>query len=400
MWRGMSRGMPDSVGDMRSEIAVSVRRAIAEADVSTLNVAAFCRLHQISRDRFYVIRRRYEQEGEAGLEPRSRAAYRVANRTPDDVEDLIVELRKELTEAGLDAGAATIGWHLERRGVDDPPSTATIWRILSRRGLITPDPKKRPKRTWRSFTADYGNECWQIDTTHWILGDDTEVAVIDIVDDCTRVCIASVAIDHTPTGVDAWEAVVIGAQQWGFPAAVLSDNGAEFTAKAFSDNLDVLGIRIGHSRPYHPQTCGKVERFHQTLKRFLAAQPDPATIDELQHHIDRFLVIYNQQRPHRSLNRRIPADVFTDTPTIGPATTPISQPTRIHHNTVDRNGTVEIPGPYAITVGNRYAGATATTIRTGNHTHVFINHQLVRELAINPNQRRQPLHNRPGKPTT
>lgn len=379
---------------------MSVRRAIAEADVSTLNVAAFCRLHGISRDRFYVIRRRYQAEGEAGLEPRSRAPSRVANRTPDDVEDLIVEIRKELGEAGLDAGAATIGWHLQRRGIAAVPSVSTIWRILTRRGFITPDPKKRPKRSWRSFAADYGNERWQIDTTHWQLADGREVAIINIVDDCTRVCAASVVpVNPTPTGIDAWETLLAGAQRWGFPAAVLSDNGAEFTAKVFTANLAALGIGTGHSRPYHPQTCGKIERFHQTLKRFLAAQPDPATIDELQHHIDRFLAIYNHQRPHRSLNKRIPADMFATIPTIGPATTPVTQTTHIHRNTVDRNGVVEIPGPYAITVGNRYAGATATTIRTGNHTHIFINHQLARTLTINPNQRRQPLHNRPGRPT-
>ncbi len=379
---------------------MSVRRAIAEADVSTLNVAAFCRLHEISRDRFYVIRRRYQAEGEAGLAPRSRAPHRVANRTRDDVEDLIVELRKELTETGLDAGAATIWWHLGQRGVTDAPSEATIWRILTRRGFITPDPKKKPKRAWRSFAADYGNERWQIDTTHWELAEGTEVSIINIVDDCTRVCAASIAFDHTTTGVDAWETLLAGAKQWGIPASVLSDNGAEFTAKVFGDNLAALAIETGHSRPYHPQTCGKVERFHQTLKRFLRAQTDPATIEELQDDLDRFLIIYNHQRAHRSLGRRIPAEVFTDTPTIGPSTTAAGQPTRIHHNTVDRNGRVEIPGPYAISLGNRYAGATATTIQTGNHVHVFINHQLARELTINPNQRTQPLHNRPGRPTT
>ena len=396
----MSRGIPDSVGDMRSEIAMSVRRAIAEADVSTLNVAAFCRLHQISRDRFYVIRRRYEVEGEAGLEPRSRAAHRIANRTRDDIEDLVVEFRKKLTETGLDAGPATIWWHLQQRGVD-APSEATIWRILTRRGFITPNPKKKPKRAWRSFAADYGNERWQIDTTHWLLADGTEVAIINIIDDCTRICAASIAFDHTATtGVDAWETLLAGAKQWGFPASVLSDNGAEFTARVFGDNLAALGIETGHSRPYHPQTCGKVERFHQTLKRFLRAQPDPTSIEELQDDLDRFLIIYNHHRGHRSLGRRIPADVFTNTPTIGPATTPVTQTTRIHHNTVDGNGRVEIPGPYAISLGNRYAGATATTIQTGNHAHVFVNHQLARELTINPNKRHQPLHNRPGKPTT
>src|SRR5689334_24978479 len=99
----------------RREVPMSVRLAIAEADLSTLNVSEFCRLQGISRDRFYAIRRRFETEGEAGLEPRSRAPRRVPGRTPDRVEDEILKLRKLLTEQGLDAGPISIQDHLPDR---------------------------------------------------------------------------------------------------------------------------------------------------------------------------------------------------------------------------------------------------------------------------------------------
>ena len=122
---------------------MSVRRAIVEASLDGLNVSAFCREHGISRDRFYVLRRRFEAEGEAGLEPRSRAPGRVANRTLASVEDAIVEVRKRLTDDGFDAGPETIRWHLINRGVTNVPSVSTIWRVLTRRGFVTPDPKKR-----------------------------------------------------------------------------------------------------------------------------------------------------------------------------------------------------------------------------------------------------------------
>ncbi len=150
---------------------MSIRRTIAEADLSTLNVAAFCRVHGISRDRFYEIRKRFDAEGDAGLEPRSRAPRVVANRTLSDVEDVIVRLRKELIELGVDAGAATIAFHLPAELGDGVllPSESTIWRVLTRRGFIVADPSKAPKRPARSFSANRANECWQIDDTEWFL---------------------------------------------------------------------------------------------------------------------------------------------------------------------------------------------------------------------------------------
>ncbi len=130
---------------MQREIPMSLRLAIAQMDVSEVNVAEFCRDHQISRDRFYTIRRRYQAEGEAGVAPRSRTPHTVGNRTSTAVEDLVVTLRKQLDDDGLDAGAETIKWHLEEAGID-APTTSTIWRILRRRGFHRPRSEEGTKQ--------------------------------------------------------------------------------------------------------------------------------------------------------------------------------------------------------------------------------------------------------------
>lgn len=377
---------------------MSLRRAIAQMDVQDVNVAAFCRDHSVSRDRFYAIRRRYQAEGDAGLIPRSRAPYTVANRTSALVEDLIVTWRKQLVDDGLDAGAETIRWHLIAAGVD-APAVSTIWRILTRRGFIERDPSKAPRKTWKRFVAEFVNAMWQIDATHTRLADGTEVDIVNIIDDHSRTCVRSHAVDGPTTGPDAWDTFVEAVGHYGLPARLLSDNGSPFTSDLLTGNLASLHVTTTNSRPFHPQTCGKVERFHQTLKKWLTARDTPATITELQQLIDDFVDTYNNDRPHRAIDRRTPTDVFNTSPKIGPDAYSALDETTIHHNTVDRSGRVEIPGPASITLGATYATQTATTIRTGNHAHVFIDNELIRELVIDPTRRTQPLYNRPGRPT-
>ena len=132
---------------------MSVKRAIVEADLSTLNVTEFCRVHGVSTWLFYDVRRRFAVVGDAALEPRSRAPRRVANKTSDDVQDRIVLLRKELAEDGWDCGWRRSG-SISCSVMADQPSDATIWRVLTRPGFITPEPKKRPKHTSRRFAAE------------------------------------------------------------------------------------------------------------------------------------------------------------------------------------------------------------------------------------------------------
>lgn len=379
---------------------MSVRRLIVEVDVEGLNVTEFCALHGISRWFFYEQRRRFEVEGEAGLEPRSRAPKTVANRVSPEVEDAIVAERKRLEDAGLDAGPATIWCHLPVRlkpGVV-VPSEATIWRVLKRRGFITAQPAKAPRRAMRRFTADRANECWQIDDTGWQLADGTDVKIINIIDDHSRVLAGSTAVQTTNTAT-VFSAFCDAADRWGWPERFLSDNAPELK-HGLADALRPLGVAAAHSRPYHPQTCGKVERFHQTLQQWLRAQPAAETLDELQTLLDQFADIYNHQRPHRSLGRQTPASIWETSPKAGPADHPLGQPTVIHHDlTVGGNGVVHVGRRLAISLGVKHAGNTVTVIITGSTCHVFSYGQLIRQLTIDPSRRNQPLYDRPGRPT-
>jgi transposase InsO family protein len=160
------------------------------------------------------------------------------------------------------------------------------------------------------------NQRWQADITHWRLAEGSEVEILNILDDHARVCIASIA-RLVFTGIQVWQVFLAAFGRWGVPAEVLTDNGAVFTGKqrgegrvALEVQLGLRGVRVSHSRPYHPQTCGKVERFHQTLKKWLAAQPTAATLAGLQRQLNRFCTYYNTGRPHRALGRRTPAQAL------------------------------------------------------------------------------------------
>src|SRR6266550_5057255 len=146
----------------------------------------------ISRRWVITLVQRYLVEGDRGLAPRSRRPQRSPNQTPAAIEEEIVQLRKALDRAGHEAGAATIGAHLERRH-GHSPAVSTIWRILTQRGFVTPQPHKRPRNSYVRFEATQPNELWQTDITHWLLADGTDAEILNIVDAHSRLCVASVA---------------------------------------------------------------------------------------------------------------------------------------------------------------------------------------------------------------
>jgi transposase InsO family protein len=264
-------------------------------------IAQLAAAHGVHRSWLYKLLARYRRDGEAGLEARSRRPHHSPARIADRHEEAIVALRKELTDAGFDAGAVTIQSHLARRAVV-VPSASTIWRVLKARGFVTPQPHKRPKSSYRRFVAELPNECWQADVTHVVMADGAFLEVLNIIDDHSRVCVASQAFVRARSP-DVVRTLHRAAEKWGYPESFLTDNGAIFTAStrggvgSMEPELLSLGIRSKHSRPYHPQTCGKVERFHQTLKRHLAKQEPPDTKKQLQAQLARFVDYYNDIRP-------------------------------------------------------------------------------------------------------
>lgn len=205
------------------------------------------------------------------------------------------------TAAGLDAGADTIGWHLEH-GHQLEVSRATIDRTLRRKGLVVPAPQKRPRSSYTRFEADQPNEMWQADFTHVPLATGAGCEVLPWLDDHARRAL-SVTAHRRVTGPIVLSTFRAAAAEHGLPASTLTDNGMVFTTRfsggkggrnAFEAELRRLGVTQKNSRPNHPTTCGKVERFQQTLKNWLRAQPcPPATIAELQALLDTFVDIYN-----------------------------------------------------------------------------------------------------------
>jgi transposase InsO family protein len=373
---------------------MSLRRAIVEADTRSLNVTEFCRQHGVSTWLFYDLRRRYARDGDAVLEAKSRAPHQPAGRTPPEVEEAIVRTRKELDDAGWDCGPASIAFAL--RELPGLPHESTIWRILSARGLISPDPSKAPKHSGRSFTAERANECWPLDDWTWHLADGTAVQILDILDDHSRYAVACTALVAC-TGAAAFDVITDSASYLGWPQRFWSDNARAFTA-TLATALASLGVAASHTRPYSPRSNGKVERFHQTLRKWLSKQPPAITIAELQAQLDLFRLHYNTRRPHRALGRRFPADIWTAAPKSGPADRPLTAPTSVHRSTV--HAAKANAGRYAISVGTAHNGQPAVTVITGTNAHVFIDGHLVRHLTLNPTRRTQPIHSRPGRPST
>jgi transposase InsO family protein len=292
---------------------------------------------------------RFREGGYEALAPRSRAPAHVPHRTPVDIEEAIVALRGELAEAGFDAGAATIHFHLSAQGFERVPSVSTIWRVLRRRGLVTPQPHKRPRSSWIRFEASLPNERWQSDVTHWRLADGTQVDILNFLDDHSRLIVTSEAM-CVVRAPDVLRVFTTAAELWGFPASLLTDNGCVYTAwhrggtNIVEAELLARGIAYHHSRPYHPQTCGKVERFHQTLKGYLAKQQAADTIEALQAQIDTFVTYYNETRPHRAKGRMTPLSAFEALDKARP-TGPIfdiPQGTRVRRDRVDSGGTVTL----------------------------------------------------------
>jgi transposase InsO family protein len=355
----------------------------------------------VSRRWVHELVKRYRAEGDRGLLPRSRRPLRSPHQTSVELEDEIVELRKTLAEQGLDAGAHTIAFHLERRH-GKAPAVSTIWRILTRRGFVAPQPHKRPKSSFIRFEAQMPNECWQADVTHWELADGSEVEVLNVVDDHSRLCVASDARIVTNGGdvVESFHGAFAG---HGFPASVLTDNAAVFAGKprgggrcAIEVEFDELGIAQKHSAPYHPQTCGKVERFHQTEKRWLAKQPKAKDLEGLQAQLDRFRRYYNTERPHRSLRRRTPVEAFEARPKAVPSRPGFVVPVhyRVRKDRVDGAGKITLRYKSRLLhvgLGRRYARRRVLVLVADLHVRVLTaDGELIRDLVLDPARSYQP----------
>ena len=390
---------------------MSKRRLVIAAVLAGQSQSEVARTYGVSQGWISRLMARYRADGEAAFAPLSRAPKTSPTGTRPEAVERVLRLRKQLEGAGLDAGADTIGWHLAHHHATTV-SRATINRILLRAGAVTPDPSKRPKSSYIRFEADQPNETWQSDFTHYRLTDGTDVEILTWLDDCSRYAL-SVTAHGRVTGP-----VVLGTfrktvASHGVPASTLTDNGMVFTTRFaggrggrnhLETELRDLHITQKNGHPNHPQTQGKVERFQQTLKKWLRAQPNqPATIGDLQILIDAFLGEYNHHRPHRSLpHRATPATVYTTLPKATPGSDRSADThDRVRHDKIDKAGsvTLRVAGRLRhIGVGRTHARTNVTLLVQDLHVRIVnaATGEILRDLIIDPRRDYQPTGRPPG----
>lgn len=393
---------------------MSKRRLVITAVLAGQSQSEVARAYGVSQGWVSRLMARYRAEGEVAFEPLSRAPKSSPGATSPQTVELVLRLRKKLDESGLDAGADTIGWHLAHHHAT-ALSRATINRILVRAGTVSPEPWKRPKSSYIRFEADQPNETWQSDFTHYRLVDGVDVEILTWLDDCSRyaLCVTAHARVTGPVVLATFRKTVA---TYGVPAATLTDNGMVFTTRLsggkggrnhLETELRALNVTQKNGQPNHPQTQGKVERFQQTLKKWLRAQPQqPATIGELQSLLDSFVVNYNQHRPHRSLpHHATPATIYTSLPKATPSSDRSTDThDRTRHDKIDKGGsvTLRVAGRLRhIGVGRTYARTDVILLVQDLHVTVInaATGEILRDLIIDPRRDYQPTGRPPGPAT-
>jgi transposase InsO family protein len=352
---------------------------------------------------------------DGAFEPRSRRPATSPRAISADTVDLITGLRKDLAGQGLDAGPATIAWHLEHHH-QARVSASAVSRYLTAAGLVTPEPRKRPRSSYIRFAAEQPSECWQADFTHYPLASGAGTEILTWLDDHSRYALR-VTAHHRVTGpavVTAFQAAIAA---YGAPASTLTDNGMVFTTRfsggrggrnGLQHELRRLGITQKNGKPNHPQTQGKAGRFQQTLKKWLRAQhPQPATLIQLQALPGTFTAEYNHRRPHRSLPRRAtPATACAARPEATPGDRAADTHDRVRADRIDDSGTISLRSHgrlHHIGIGRGHARTRVLLLIQDLHIRVIhaATGELLRELDLDPARDYQPTGNprRPARQT-
>jgi transposase InsO family protein len=395
---------------------MSTRKLVITAVLAGTSQSEAARRYGVSQGWVSRLMARYATEGNAAFEARSRRPHTTPNATPPAVVEQILRLRKRLSEQGLDAGAETILWHLTHHH-QTTVSRATVHRILTREGTITPEPRKRPRSSYIRFQADQPNETWQSDFTHYRLtnpggtpGHDAEI--ITWLDDHSRYVLHASAHRRVTAPV-VLHTFRQACEQHGHPASVLTDNGMVYTVRYaggrggrnhLQHELRRLNIVQKNGRPNHPTTQGKVERFQQTMKKWLRAQPvQPTTTTELQALIDQFTDEYNQRRPHRSLpHRQTPATAYQARPKATPSADRTTDThDRVRHDRVSTAGTITLRHNgtlYRIGIGKTYARTYVLALVQDLDIRIInaATGEILRDLILDPTKIYQGTGRPPG----
>lgn len=371
-------------------ISMDVRMAVAFFEqASTVSVVQFCRDHGISRQTFYLYRRRFAAGGLEGMVPQSRRPRSSPTKTSPEMVAEIVRMRRWLLREGWDAGAVSVGTWLAREGVQ-PPSDRTIHRVLVGQGLVEPQPRKRPRSSFKRFTAKAPNGIWQMDGMKTRLADGSTAVVLRVLDDHSRKILAT-RVAPSENSTDAWTCLSEAISRYGRPAVFLSDGGAAFTHRRIGGGLGELEARLRQlgiypvvSSPRHPQTCGKKEREWETTQRWLTARPPATSLTDLQRQLDCYDLIYNTQRGHQGIDRQTPDHRYAATEKATASPTPLATPMRIRHVTVKRDGVIALGNGQRTSIGTEWAYSTVTVMREDPAVAIFHHDTLIRFFHLDP----------------
>ena len=283
---------------------------ITKAQETDANISQLCRDYGISRQIAYKWLQRYKEEGLLGLEDRSKRPSHMPSRLEDTTIQLVLLARDEFPEWG----AKKLIQVLANRGHEKLPSIATANRILKRHDKINLSESEK-RKPWIRFEREEPNELWQMDFKGFFALDEGNCHPLTILDDCSRysICLkACLSEDEVSVRCALEEAFY----SHGLPIAMTMDNGSPWKGypKQRLSSLTVwlmrMGIKVGHSRPCHPQTQGKLERFHQSLKKEVLKYHNFQNIADAQHHFDAWQYLYNHVRPHEALNLKCPGEKY------------------------------------------------------------------------------------------
>ena len=382
------------------EVAALVARFV---DGERFNVRAEAAGVGISRSTFYKYVTRFRAAGVEGLFPISRRPRTSPTAVSADLEDAVVRARKCLDDEGWDAGAEQILFWLEdypAKWLAEPggplpvlPSRASVNRILTRRGLVTPMPQRAPKKT-RRFEHAHPNTLWQMDGFEWQLVHGPKVCVLEIVDDHSRVDIVLRAI-RSENGIDVWNAFTAAAAEFGLPRMVLTDNGSGFSGKRrgwtsiLEENLAELGVRHIASSVSHPQTCGKVERAHSPVEKWLRKRrTPPETLAELETLLEVYRDHNNNRRRRTHLGKIAPMTRYRLGQPDGPGQGPVPHPLAILERSVSPSGTIRVDSK-ELGIGRAYKGQTVHVFKQGKQLTIIAGHKHLATFTLTGRTRYQ-----------
>ncbi len=348
------------------------------------NRRQLCRRFKVSPKTGYKWLRRYASEGSGGLQDRSRRPHRSPWRSSPELEQAVVEWRERSRQCW---GGRKIARLLRNQGVAQVPASSTVNNILRRHGLIEPQEAAR-HRPWQRFEREQPNQLWQMDFKGDFPLGQRRCYPLTVLDDHSRFALAVQACrdQRRPTVQRALRQIF---ERYGLPAEMLMDNGSPWGKAEELSELAVwlirLGIWITHGRPHHPQTQGKDERFHRTLKLEVLRHCRFATWSECQREFDRFRDCYNLVRPHQALDLEVPASRYQPSPMAFPVRlAPIEYPADTIVRRVQAEGWFSFRGHnFRLSKALRgYPIALRVADAQERHWQVFFCHQQIAQIDL------------------